>query len=51
MKIPYSTKTNEELSMIYKDYVFSKNEGIRCESFVPYAKEIKENIGEDEDED
>ena len=44
MKIPYSDKTNEELSLIYKDYVVSKNEGIRCESFVPYAKEIKENI-------
>ena len=47
MKIPYSDKTNEELSLIYKDYVDSKNEGIRCESFVPYAKEIKENIGGD----
>lgn len=47
MKIPYSDKTNEELSLIYKDYVVSKNEGIRCESFVPYAKEIKENIGGD----
>lgn len=40
MKIPYSDKTNEELSLIYKDYVVSKNEGIRCESFVPYSKEI-----------
>ena len=47
MKIPYSNKTNEELSLIYKDYIVSKNEGIRCESFVPYAKEIKENIGGD----
>ena len=27
MKIPYSDKTNEELSLIYKDYVVSKNEG------------------------
>ena len=47
MKIPYSDKTNEELSLIYKDYVVSKNEGIGGESFVPYAKEIKENIGGD----
>ena len=47
MKIPYSDKTNEELSLIYKDYVVSKNGGIRCESFVPYAKETKENIGGD----
>lgn len=29
MKIPYSDKTNEELSLIYKDYVISKNERIR----------------------
>ena len=41
---PYASMTNEELSTIYKDYVVSKNEGKRCESFVPYAKEIKENI-------
>lgn len=47
MKIPYSDKTNEELSLIYKDYVTSKNEGTRCESFVPYAKEIQKNIGGD----
>lgn len=38
---------NEELSAIYKDYITSKNEGNRCESFVPYAREIKENIGGD----
>lgn len=42
---PYGSMTNEELSAIYKDYVVSKKEGIRCESFVPYGKEIKENIG------
>ena len=47
MKNPYGTMTNEELSTIYKDYVMSKNKGIRCESFVPYAREIKENIGGD----
>jgi hypothetical protein len=47
MKILYSNKTDEELSLIYKDYVISKNEGTRCESFIPYAKEIKENIGGD----
>lgn len=47
MKNPYGSMTNEELSTIYKDYVTSKNEGKRCESFVHYAKEIKENIGGD----
>lgn len=45
MKNPYSDKTNEELSAIYKDYIVSKNDEKRCESFVPYAREIKENIG------
>lgn len=45
MKNPYGSMTNEELSTIYKDYVMSKNKGVRCESFVPYAREIKENIG------
>lgn len=46
MKNPYEFMTNEELSKIYKDYTESKNKGVRCESFVPYAREIKENIGE-----
>ena len=47
MKNPYGTMTNKELSNIYEDYTKSKSEGIRCESFVPYAKEIKEYIGGD----
>lgn len=47
MKNPYSSMTNEKLSEIYKDYIVSKNEGRRCESFVPYAKKIKENISGD----
>lgn len=47
MKNPYKDMANEELSLIYKDYVDSKCKWIRCESFVPYAKEIKENIGGD----
>lgn len=47
MKNPYGSMTNEELSKIYKDYTESKNKGVRCESFVPYAREIKENIGGD----
>lgn len=46
MKNPYGSMTNEELSKIYKDYTESKNKGVKCESFVPYAKEIKEKIGE-----
>ena len=41
MKNPYGSMTNEELSKIYKDYTESKNKGVRCESFVPYAREIK----------
>jgi hypothetical protein len=46
MKNPYRSMTNEELSKIYKDYIESKNKGVRCESFVPFTREIKENIGE-----
>lgn len=46
MKNSYGSMTNEELSKIYKDYIESKSKGVRCESFVPYAREIKENIGE-----
>nr|DAP47671.1 MAG TPA: DNTTIP1 dimerization domain protein [Caudoviricetes sp.] len=46
MKNPYGSMTNEELSKIYKDYIESKNKEARCESFVPYAREIKENIGD-----
>ena len=46
MKNPYRSMTNEELSKIYTDYIESKNKGVRCESFVPFAREIKENIGE-----
>ena len=44
MQNPYNSMSNGDLHIIYKDYVHSKETGNRCESFVPYAKEIKENI-------
>ena len=47
MKKPYKEMDKDKLSEIYNDYIESKRRGIRCESFVPYAKEIKENIGGD----
>ena len=43
----YKSLSNNELYAIYMDYVRSKQTGNRCESFVPYAKMIKENIGGD----
>ena len=43
MQNPYNSMSNGDLHIIYKDYVHSKETGNRCESFVPYAKEIKEN--------
>ena len=47
MKNPYKEMDKDKLYEIYNDYIESKRQGIRCESFVPYAKEIKENIGGD----
>ena len=47
MQNPYNSMSNGDLYIIYKDYFHSKEIGNRCESFVPYAKEIKENIGGD----
>ena len=45
MKNPYETMTDDELKTIYNDIMDSKHKGIRAESLVPYAKDIKENIG------
>lgn len=45
MDIPYKVMSKEELKSIYRDYTDSKDKGVRCESFVPYARKIKENIG------
>ena len=47
MQNPYNSMSNGDLYIIYKDYFHSKETGNRCESFIPYAKEIKENIGGD----
>ena len=35
----------KELHDIYLDYLCSKQDGRRCESFVPYAEEYKEQMG------
>lgn len=42
---PYFEMSVEELKIIYIDFCRSRAEGKRCESFVPYAKELKENLG------
>ena len=46
MKNPYLTYTDEELCNVIKDIWMSEENGKRVESFVPYAREIKENIGD-----
>lgn len=40
----FSKLKKEELQDIYLDYILSKEEGIRCESFVPYAEQYKEQM-------
>ena len=44
---PYKLMTKEELKQIYDDICLSDNVPKRAESLVPYATEIKENIGGD----
>lgn len=36
----------ESLQEIYLDYCLSKEEGRRCESFVPFAEKYKSSFGE-----
>lgn len=40
----FSKLAKKELHEIYLDYCCSKEEGRRCESLVPFAKEYKEQI-------
>lgn len=47
MRNLYETLSDDALYDIYADYICSKKTGDRCESFVPYGKMIKENIGGD----
>lgn len=44
MKNPYEFYSDEELCDVIADILESHNEGKRVEIFVPYAKEIKDNI-------
>lgn len=41
---PYKTMSDKELADIYADIKNSKQNGVRAESLVPYATEIKNNI-------
>lgn len=47
MKNPYEEYSDKELGEIINDINISRKEGKRVESFVPYAKQIKETIGGD----
>lgn len=40
----FSKLTKKELQDIYLDYCLSKEEGKRCESFVSFAEQYKEQI-------
>lgn len=42
----FSKLKKSELKEMYLDYCCSKEEGRRCESFVPYAEKYKEKYGE-----
>lgn len=44
MQNPYLTMSDTDMRQIAIDYIESLDEGKRCESFIPYAREIKENI-------
>lgn len=44
MKNPYNDYTNKELCDIIQDIYESRSNGKRVESFVPYARELKDNI-------
>jgi hypothetical protein len=44
MKNPYKNCSDEELCNIINDITESKKEGKHVESFVPYAKELKDNM-------
>lgn len=44
MKNPYKNMRSEQLCEIIRDIQMSKREGKRIESFVPYAREIFDNL-------
>jgi hypothetical protein len=44
MKNPFLEYTNDELCDVIRDIEISKEDGKRVESFVPYAREIYENL-------
>ena len=44
MKNPYLSLPDKELAKIAEDVMQSKNDGVRAESLVPYAKEIFKNL-------
>lgn len=45
---PYMSMTFDELKAIYADIQESEKEGRRVESFLPYARALKEEIDTDE---
>ena len=44
MKNPYNDYADKELCDIIQDIYESRSNGKRVESFVPYARELKDNI-------
>ena len=44
MKNPYNDYTDKELCDIIQNIYESRSNGKRVESFVPYARELKDNI-------
>ena len=45
---PYKTLTFDELKAVYTDIQKSEKNGRRADSLLPYAKELREEIGANE---
>ena len=45
---PYKTMTFDELKAVYADIQKSEKNGRKADSLLPYAKELREEIGADE---
>lgn len=45
---PYKTMTFDELKAVYADIQKSEKNGRRVDSLLPYAKELREEIGANE---
>lgn len=45
---PYKTLTFDELKVVYTDIQKSEKNGRRVDSLLPYAKELREEIGANE---